>query len=81
MLAFDLSTGGISKLIPYWRWEDQLSACSSLVTVMSGHGSRVAQFSQDSVKGFLTISKMASAGMSGVAGRARMTIASHCQHS
>ncbi|KAH9038414.1 hypothetical protein EDB84DRAFT_1437191 [Lactarius hengduanensis] len=48
VLAFDLSAGGIPKLIADWRWEDQeeavLSACSSLVSVIVDKGSRVVQF-------------------------------------
>jgi hypothetical protein len=49
LLAFDFKTGGISKLNPGWRWEDQeeavMSACSSLVTVVKGGDLRVVQFS------------------------------------
>ena len=64
VLAFDLSTGGIPKLIPDWRWEDQeaavLSACSSLISIISKEGSRVVQFSHFSVKEFLTSDRLAS---------------------
>jgi hypothetical protein len=63
VLAFDLSPGGIPKLIADWRWEDQeeavLSACSSLVTVVIDDGSRVVQFSHFSVKEFLTSNRLA----------------------
>ena len=63
VLTFDLGTGGIPKLIPDWRWEDQeeavLSACSSLVSVVLDGGSRVVQFSHFSVKEFLTSDRLA----------------------
>ena len=64
VLAFDLSPGGIPKLNKDWRWEDQevavLSACSSLVSVITEDGSRVVQFSHFSVKEFLTSDRLAS---------------------
>ncbi|KAH9013803.1 hypothetical protein EDB83DRAFT_2184415, partial [Lactarius deliciosus] len=64
VLAFDLNTGGIPKLIADWRWEDQeeavLSACSSLVSVVVDNGSRVVQFSHLSVKEFLISDRLAS---------------------
>jgi hypothetical protein len=63
VLAFDF-TGGIPKLNADWRWEDQeaavLSACSSLVSVVSDNGSRVVQFAHFSVKEFLTSDRLAS---------------------
>jgi hypothetical protein len=63
VLVLDLSPGGIPKLIADWRWEDQeeavLSACSSLVTVVIDDGSRVVQFSDFSVKEFLTSNRLA----------------------
>jgi ankyrin repeat protein len=63
VLAFDL-TGGIPKSISDWRWEDReeavLSACSSLVSVISDKGSRVVQFSHFSVKEFLTSDRLKS---------------------
>ncbi|KAH9012832.1 hypothetical protein EDB83DRAFT_2189816, partial [Lactarius deliciosus] len=63
VLAFDLSMGGIPKLISNWRWEDQeeavLSACSSLVSVITDNGSRVVQFSHFSVKEFLISERLA----------------------
>jgi hypothetical protein len=64
VLAFDLTPGGIPKLNAAWRWEDKeeavLSACSSLVSVIVNHGSRVVQFSHFSVKEFLTSNRLAS---------------------
>src|SRR6201996_4419972 len=49
VLTFDLNTGRVPKLNAEWRWENQeeavLSACSSLVSVVIGNGSRVVQFS------------------------------------
>jgi ankyrin repeat protein len=64
VLAFDLTTGGMPKLNAAWRWEDQeeavLSACSSLVSVITDDGSRVVQFSHFSVKEFLTSDRLAS---------------------
>src|ERR1700744_2265868 len=62
VLAFDF-TGGIPKLISDWRWEDReeavLSACSSLVSVISSEGIRIVQFSHFSVKEFLTSERLA----------------------
>ena len=64
VLALNLSPGGIPKLNPDWRWEDQeeavLSACSSLVSVVDEDGFRVVQFSHFSVKEFLTSDRLAS---------------------
>jgi ankyrin repeat protein len=63
VLAFDLTAGGIPKLNADWRWYDQeeavLSACSSLVSVITYDGSRVVQFSHFSVKEFLTSDRLA----------------------
>jgi ankyrin repeat protein len=63
VLAFDFNTGGMPKLIPGWRWEDQeeavMSACSSLVTIVKDRNSRVVQFSHFSVKEFLTADRLA----------------------
>jgi hypothetical protein len=48
-----------------WRWEDQeqavLSACSSLISVVGGAGSRVVQFSHFSVKEYLMSNRLAAA--------------------
>src|SRR6201996_2081041 len=63
LIAFDF-TGGVPKLIADWHWEDReeavLSACSSLVSVISDKGSRVVQFSHFSVKEFLTSVRLTS---------------------
>jgi hypothetical protein len=63
VLAFNFNTGGIPKLNPGWRWEDQeeavTSACSSLVTIVKDGDSRVVQFSHFSVKEFLTAERLA----------------------
>src|SRR6201996_9059226 len=63
VLAFDL-TEGVPKPISDWRWEDReeavLSACSSLVSVISRRGFRVVQFSHFSVKEFLTSERLMS---------------------
>jgi hypothetical protein len=63
VLAFDFNTGGMPKLNPDWRWEDQeeavMSACSSLVTIVKDGDSRVVQFSHFSVKEFLTSDRLA----------------------
>jgi ankyrin repeat protein len=63
VLAFDFNTGGMPKLNPGWRWEDQeeavMSACSSLVTMVKDGDSRVVQFSHFSVKEFLTADRLA----------------------
>ena len=62
LLAFDF-TEGTPKWNADWRWEDQeaavLSACSSLVSVVSNDGSRVVQFAHFSVKEFLTSDRLA----------------------
>jgi hypothetical protein len=63
VLAFDFNTGGMPKLNPSWRWEDQeeavMSACSSLVTIVKHGDSRVVQFSHFSVREFLTADRLA----------------------
>jgi hypothetical protein len=63
VLAFDFNTGGMPKLNPGWRWEDQeeavMSACSSLVTIVKDGDWRVVQFSHFSVKEFLTADRLA----------------------
>jgi hypothetical protein len=63
VLAFDFTMGGMPKLNPGWRWEDQeeavTSACSSLVTIVKDGDSRVVQFSHFSVKEFLTADRLA----------------------
>ena len=63
VLAFDFNTGGMPKLNPSWRWEDQeeavMSACSSLVTIVKDGDARVVQFSHFSVKEFLTADRLA----------------------
>src|SRR6266702_4684703 len=60
---FDVSKGGIPQLNSDWRWEDHeqaiLSTCSSLITVVPGHGSTVVQFSHFSVKEFLMSDRLA----------------------
>ena len=64
VLAFDFTAGGTPKTISDWRLEDReeavLSACSSLVSVISDRGSRVVQFSHFSVKEFLTSERLTS---------------------
>jgi ankyrin repeat protein len=63
VLAFDFNTGGMPKLNPSWRWEDQeeavVSTCSSLITIVKDGDSRVVQFSHFSVKEFLTADRLA----------------------
>jgi hypothetical protein len=63
VLAFDFNAGGMPKLNPGWRWDDQeeavTSACSSLVTIVKDGNSRVVQFSHFSVKEFLTSDRLA----------------------
>jgi ankyrin repeat protein len=70
VLAFNLTPGRIPILNANWRWEDEeeavLSACSSLVSVIVDHGSRVVQFSHFSVKEFLTSNRLASRGLEDV---------------
>ena len=64
VLAVDINLGGIPKLKTDWRWEDQeaavLSACSSLVSVITDNGYRVVQFSHFSVQEFLVSDRLAS---------------------
>ncbi|KAH9968064.1 hypothetical protein BC827DRAFT_1170013 [Russula dissimulans] len=66
VLAVDFDAanrGGIPKLNPRWRWEDQhqavLSTCSSLITTVDDGDSQVVQFSHFSVKEFLTSDRLA----------------------
>ena len=63
VLAIDFNDGGVPKLNPRWRWEDQeqalLSSCSSLITIINAGESQVVQFSHSSVKEFLTSPRLA----------------------
>ena len=65
ILAFDFNEakGGIPRLNPNWRWDDNeqavLSTCSSFVTVVPNDGSPVVQFSHFSVKEFLMSDRLA----------------------
>ena len=66
LLAVDFGTtsgGGVLKLNPNWRWEDQeqavLSTCSSLIAVVVEDEDQVVQFSHSSVKEFLTSPRLA----------------------
>ncbi|KAH8999662.1 ankyrin repeat-containing domain protein [Lactarius hatsudake] len=65
VLAFDpdAAEGEVPTFHVEWRWEDQeqavLSACSSLISIVDGHDSRVVQFSHFSVKEFLTSNRLA----------------------
>ena len=65
ILAFDFNEakGGIPKLNPNWRWDDNeqavLSTCSSFVTVVPNRGSPRVQFSHFSVKEFLMSDRLA----------------------
>src|SRR5712671_6853047 len=64
VLAVDFDDpGGIAKLKPSWRQEDEeqalLSSCSSLITIVTSDNSRVVQFSHFSVKQFLTSPRLA----------------------
>jgi hypothetical protein len=68
VLAIDFDDeGGVPKLNPRWRWEDQeqalLSSCSSLITIVNVGESRVVQFSHSSVKEFLTSQRLAAWGL------------------
>ena len=64
VLAVDFDeAGGVPKLKPNWRWEDQeqalLISCSSFITIVGSGRSRVVQFSHFSVKEFLTSARLA----------------------
>ena len=63
VLAFDFNTGGMPRLNPGWRWEDQeeavMSAYSSLVTIVKDDNSWVVQFSHFSVKEYLKADRLA----------------------
>jgi ankyrin repeat protein len=64
VLAVDFDdVGGIPKLNPNWRWEDEeqalLTSCSSLIVIVEMDDSRVVQFSHFSVKEFLTSTRLA----------------------
>ena len=69
VLAIDFGdAGGIPKLNPNWRWEDQeqalLTACSSLIAIVVDTDlSRVVQFSHFSVKEFLTSQRLATSNL------------------
>src|SRR6266576_2876250 len=64
VLAVDFDdVGGIPKLKPDWRWEDQeqalFTSCSSLIAIVDAGDSRVVQFSHFSVKEYLTSARLA----------------------
>ena len=64
VLAVDFDDAeGIPKLKPDRRWEDEeqalLTSCSSLITIVEAHDSRVVQFSHPSVKEYLTSERLA----------------------
>ena len=64
VLAVDFEdVGGIPKLKPGWRWEDQeqalLTSCSSLIAIVDTGDSRVVQFSHFSVKEYLISARLA----------------------
>jgi hypothetical protein len=64
VLAVDFDdVGGIPKLKPGWRWEDQeqalFTSCSSLIAIVDTGSSRVVQFSHFSVKEYLTSARLA----------------------
>ena len=66
VLAVDFDDAeGIPRLKPDWRWEEQelalLSACSSLIAIIQADDLRFVQFSQFSVKEFLTSPRLATA--------------------
>ena len=58
--------GGIPKLKPGWRWEDQeqalLTSCSNLIVIVGTGDSRVVQFSHFSVKEYLISARLATSG-------------------
>ncbi|KAF8496224.1 hypothetical protein F5888DRAFT_1946627, partial [Russula emetica] len=64
VLAVDFDdVGGIPKLKPGWRWEDEeqalFTSCSSLIAIVDTGDSRVVQFSHFSVKEYLTSTRLA----------------------
>jgi hypothetical protein len=64
VLAVDFDdVGGIPKLKPGWRWEDEeqalFTSCSSLIAIIDTGSSRVVQFSHFSVKEYLTSTRLA----------------------
>ena len=64
VLAVDFDdAGGIPKLKPDWRWEDEeqaiLTSCSSLIMTVETEDSRIVQFSHFSVKEYLTSERLA----------------------
>ena len=66
VLAVDFDdVEGIPRLKSDWWWEEQelalLSTCSSLIVIVEAGDSRVVQFSQFSVKEFLTSPRLATA--------------------
>ncbi len=65
ILAVRFDAGALPQFNTGWRLGDAeeavLSACSSLITVISVNGSRIVQFSHFSVKDFLTSDRLATA--------------------
>ena len=61
-LDFEEAEGRIPKFKRNWRLQDRQQAllvtCSSLITIVDDHGSRVVQFSHLSVKEFLTSGRL-----------------------
>jgi hypothetical protein len=66
ILAINFDAGTLPKydvnLRPEYSEEAVLLACSSLITIVTVDGSRVAQFSHYSVKEYLTSERLANAG-------------------
>ena len=66
ILAIRFDGGAIPQFKTGWRLGDAeeavLSACSSLITVVSVKGSRIVQFAHFSVKEFLTSDRLATSG-------------------
>ena len=63
VLTLRFDRGTIPELEECWRPEDDegavMSTCSSLITIVKSHGSRLVQFSHFSVKEFLTSTRLA----------------------
>jgi ankyrin repeat protein len=67
VFAIELDAETMPGFNANWRPEDAeeavMSACSTLVTIVEGHGSKVVQFSHFTVKEYLTSSRLANSNL------------------
>ena len=62
IFAIDFGTNNVPNLVAGWRPENPeeavLSTCSTFITIIDDHGSKIVQFSHFSVKEFLTSNRL-----------------------